>query len=380
MNSQEEKLKHQLDKRVNQGNLRGFRTPDHTLIDFSSNDYLGLACNKQLKEKILKNYQYTPEAYNGSTGSRLLTGNTNLVMALEERLAKFFQTPKALVFNSGYTANLSFFATVPQKGDTILYDELIHACIKDGCRLSTAKRYAFRHNDLNDLERKLQLSNGEKYVAVESVYSMDGDFAPLEALVTLCEKYDAKLIVDEAHSTGIWGAHGNGLADHLGLGDRVYAKIYTFGKAMGIHGACIAGSETLIHYLINFARPFIYTTAPSPFELISINSSFSFLRENEWLPSNLHKKITLFKSLIKVKDQYLIKSESPIQAIKVPGNQQVKEISDVLLQDGFDVRPILSPTVKPGEERLRICLHTFNSDQEIDDLCSLLNSHLPCIR
>ena len=219
-----------------------------------------------------------------------------MALALEKKLSNLFQAPRALVFNSGYTANLAFFATIPQKGDTILYDELIHACIKDGCRLSMAKRYTFRHNDLHDLERKLQLSTGNTYVAVESVYSMDGDFAPLEALVALCEKYGAKLVVDEAHSTGVWGTHGNGLVNHLGLGNQVYAKIYTFGKAMGIHGACVAGPETLVNYLVNFARPFIYTTAPSPFELVSINTSFTFLQKNKPLQSSLHENIACFKS------------------------------------------------------------------------------------
>ena len=164
-------------------------------------------------------------------------------------------------------ANLAFFSSVPQKDDVIIYDELIHACVKDGCRLSMAKKSNFRHNDLNHLSKKLDSlkSTGQVFVAVESVYSMDGDFAPLKAISSLCSQYNAKLIVDEAHSTGIFGEYGNGLVAELGLENAVYAKIMTFGKAMGIHGACICGNQTLINYLINFARPFYLHHSTWPF-------------------------------------------------------------------------------------------------------------------
>jgi len=361
-----DKLLTKLKERENQGNLRTLTTGKGRL-DFFSNDYLGLARNKDLSARIYNEYKRFDGKINGSAGSRLLAGHNRFFEELEIRLAEIFLAEKALIFNSGFNANLSILSCVPQRGDTIIHDELIHASLIDGARLSFAKRCSFKHNDLTDLERILQQSSGDKFVVVESIYSMDGDMAPLKALVELCKKHAAYLIVDEAHSTGVWGNHGSGMVTTLGLQEQVFARVMTFGKAMGVHGACICGSKVLIDYLINFARAFIYTTAVPLHSLVSIDQAFIFLRKNDILQSQLKEKVQNFLNYASSNglDQWLVPSESAIQALKIPGNEKAKAVATKLMDSGFDVRAILSPTVQEGEERLRICIHSFNKPEDI---------------
>jgi 8-amino-7-oxononanoate synthase len=369
------KIESQLLKRANLGNKRTLGIQDPSLIDFCSNDYLGFAKSEELKKRILKAYGNL-SSKNGSTGSRLLTGNSSLAQQVEIELATIFGFESCLVFNSGYSANLGFFSSVPQRGDTIFYDELSHACIKDGCRLSLAKPIPFKHNDLTDLERKLKSAEGEIYIACESVYSMNGDFAPLASLCDLSNQYNAKLIVDEAHSTGIFGQNGAGLVAHLGLTNHVFAIIFTFGKAMGIHGACVASNQQVMEYLVNFSRPFIYTTAPSDFDFLSIREAFAHLKANPSEQLAVHKRIEDFNHSLKIKREKRYLSQSAIQVILTPGNESTKKAAQQLFEKGYDIRPILSPTVKVGEERLRICLHTFNSTEQVISLTQSLNSLL----
>lgn len=372
-------MQKQLDERAAAGNLRTLRT-DYALIDFCSNDYLGLARSETLRGRIEEAANLADLA-NGATGSRLISGNSRLAQETEEALARIFRAESCLLFNSGYAANSAVLATIPQKGDVILCDELIHASLREGARLSYAQRYSFRHNDLEDLEKKLQharqaTSEGEVFVVAESVYSMDGDFGPLPALLDLCEQYDAHLIWDEAHSTGVWGENGSGLACSLHLHDRIFARIYTFGKAMGVHGACIAGSSTLTRYLTNFARGFIYTTAMPPHSLLSIRESFRLLTETPSLQHEISQRVQLFNQACGRSGTDAPISESPIQVVKVGGNEATKAMAHSLQQSGFDVRAILSPTVKKGEERLRICLHVHNREAEIRQLAALLKEAL----
>ncbi|WP_323757812.1 8-amino-7-oxononanoate synthase [Roseivirga sp.] len=369
------RIEQQLNKRASLGNKRSLKLTDEKLVDFSSNDYLGLSRSEDLKTQILNAYEELAPK-NGATGSRLLTGNSVLATQVESELATLFGFESCLVFNSGYTANMGFFSCLPQRGDTILYDELSHACIKDGSRLSLAKSMSFKHNDLEDLERKLKVSEGEIYIACEAVYSMDGDFAPLKALCELSGKYGAKLIVDEAHSTGVFAKNGAGLVAELGLTEQVYAVIFTFGKAMGIHGACVASNHTVIDYMINHSRPFIYTTAPSAFEFLSIREAFRFLESKPSLATDLKENISLFNQSLNFQRPPRHLSTSAVQVVITPGNQKAKSTSMQLQESGFDVRPILSPTVKEGEERLRICIHSFNSKNEVMGLVHGLNSLL----
>lgn len=340
-------------------------------LDFTSNDYLGLAQSEELFEEIQEKIQSLPKR-NGSTGSRLLSGNSLYTEQVEKKLSDVFNSDATLIFNSGYSANLAVLSSIPQKGDTIIYDEFAHSSIKDGARLSLAKRLSFRHNDLNDLEQKIKHGQGRVFIAVESLYSMDGDECPLRDLTSLADKHDASIILDEAHSTGVLGGGGSGLAVSLKLEHKIAARIYTFGKALGIHGACVAGSQSLIDYLVNFARPFIYTTAPPPHSIVAIECAIDFLKKNMHLQSVLRSKIQLFLTHVRYENRVL--STSAIQTFVVCGNDSVKRAALSLQERGYDVRPILSPTVPKNRERLRICLHVFNHDLDITTLAGLLNS------
>jgi 8-amino-7-oxononanoate synthase len=369
MSAFENSLIAKLSKRKEDGLLRELKN-HHGLADFCSNDYLGLSRSVELFEMIQERIQNLHIA-NGATGSRLLSGNSKLTEEVEQKLSQIFRSESALIFNSGYTANLAVLSSIPQKGDTIIYDELAHACIKDGARLSLAKRYSFRHNDLDDLEGKIKKATGKIYIAIESVYSMDGDESPLNEIVLLAERYGGSIILDEAHSTGAYGESGSGMATALDLHKSIAIRIYTFGKAMGIHGACVAGSANLIKYLINFGRPFIYTTALPPHSIIAIDCAFQFLSKNIHLQKQLQSKISTYAKSVETSINK-IKSKSAIQTAIFEGNENAKIASKTLQGNGFDIRPILSPTVPVGKERLRICLHTFNPDQEIHSMCALL--------
>lgn len=366
----EHRLEIELSKRTLSNSKRSLKLMD-AKIDFVSNDYLGLAHHKELQDQILTELKTFQEPL-GSGGSRLLAGNHFLHEKLENKLKVLHQGESCLLFNSGYAANSGFFATVPQKNDVVLYDELIHACIKDGMRLGFADKYSFRHNDLSHLEEKLQKFQDKIcFVAVESVYSMDGDFAPLTELVGLCKKYKAYLVVDEAHSTGVFGVAGSGLVCQLNLQNDVFARIHTFGKAIGSHGACVIGSEILREYLINFSRQFIYTTSMPPHQAFSLLKIYAYLEQNfSSLQQQIQSRISIYRSLVVKRE---IQSYSPIQVVVIPGNENVTQAASLLQQEGFDVRPVKSPTVPKGSERLRICLHNFNSIAEIETLCYHIN-------
>lgn len=364
-------LSRRLDARKEKGLLR--RLPaDTNLVDFTSNDYLGLSQSEELFHRVNEAVTHLRKK-NGSSGSRLLSGNSAMAEQLEEKLAGIFRSRSTLVFNSGYSANLAVLSAIPQKSDTILYDELAHASIKDGARMSLARKYHFRHNDLRDLEKKIAASAGRIFVVVESLYSMDGDECPLEELVSLSEKYNFSIVLDEAHSTGVRGPGGSGICVEKSLHEKVDIRIYTFGKAMGTCGACVAGSPYLKEYLINFARPFIYTTAPSPHTVASIACAFDFLSSNRHLQQTLQQKINHFLQLA-ARFPNRTKSASAIQTFLIPGNAAIREAARNVQQKGFDVRPILSPTVPEGTERLRLCLHAFNTDEEITSLSEALQS------
>ena len=365
-------LANKLQQRQQENALRRL-THNSQLIDFTSNDYLGLAHSEKLFQQIHEKVSTLPHL-NGATGSRLLSGNSGYTEQVEQKLAKIFDAEAALIFNSGYAANQAVLSCIPRKGDTIIYDELAHACIRDGARLSFANHFSFRHNDLEDLEKKMKQASGRIFIAVESYYSMDGDICPLKELVSLTDQYQAHVIIDEAHSTGVIGREGSGFSVLQNLQDKLDVRIYTFGKAMGCHGACVAGSKTLIDYLINFARPFIFTTAMPLHSIAAIDCSFDYLRQNTELQHVLQQKKELFVSLGKKQNLPLMSSNTQIQGIILPGNERVKAASGQLQARGYDIRPILSPTVPKGSERLRICLHTYNSGQEIANLINELTS------
>lgn len=341
------------------------------MIDFYSNDYLGFARSSVLKKRIDEEVMKNGLTLNGSTGSRLLSGNSAYAENLEQEIAALHKSQAGLIFNSGYDANLGLFSSVPQRGDTIIHDELIHASIIDGARLSHASRYTFRHNDLQSLEDKLKHAKGNCYVAIESVYSMDGDIPPIENILELTEKYNANLVVDEAHAVGLYHF---GLVNQLHLGDRIFARLVTFGKALGCHGAIVLGSKLLKNYLVNFARSFIYTTAAPPHQLAAIKAAYKMLRESTDEIDRLKNNITTFKKQLNGNAiAALIDSESAIQCLVLGSGEKAKEMAGDLQKARLDVRPILSPTVPEGSERIRICLHAFNTENEISLLTSKIN-------
>lgn len=364
----EDRLKASLEKRKEQGLYRTLKAPSG-LIDFCSNDYLGFSRSEELKQRIANFSMDDYQRLNGSTGSRLISGNYAFAEALEKEIAQFHKAKAGLIFNSGYDANVGLISAIGRKTETIFYDELIHASIHDGMRMSQAACLSFKHNDASDIEAKLQKADGNLIVVVESVYSMDGDFAPLEELVLLCKKYDARLIVDEAHAVGMFGENGAGRVVELGLEKDVFARVVTFGKALGCHGAIVLGNELLREYLINFARSFVYTTAMPIHGLISIKCSYDMLSVNDGNLLNSRKLYNYFKQKVKsILSLSLIESDSQIQSVIVSGNDKARQFAAQVQVDGFDVKPLVSPTVPVGTERVRVCIHTFNTEEEIDGL------------
>jgi 8-amino-7-oxononanoate synthase len=354
------------------------------LIDFASNDYLGFSKNETLF-KITHEYLLEQGILeNGATGSRLLSGNHPLYPLTEAFIADFHESPSALLFNSGYDANVGFFSAVPQKGDFILFDELCHASIRDGIQLSHAKGYKFKHNDFEDLELLIERCHTERsrgnlhneiYIVTESVFSMDGDCPNLEELVRVTTKHNCYLVIDEAHALGVFGEKGEGLVQFLGLQEHFFARIVTFGKGLGCHGAVVLGSEALSSYLVNFARSFIYTTGLSPHSVATIGIAYQALDAKAAAIGELKERINFFnqeKSRFSLKPLF-VRSKSAIQSAIIPGNANVKAIAKQLQDKGFDVKPILSPTVPAGQERLRFCLHSYNTEAQISEVLHCLS-------
>lgn len=351
-------------------------------IDFASNDYLGFARNETIFNETHEYLVQNNLKVNGATGSRLISGNHSLYTTAENFIAKFHDVPAALIFNSGYDANVGFFSSVPQRNDIILYDELCHASIRVGIAMSNAKSYKFQHNNPDDLERiilKITTQNPEPrtlYLVTESVFSMDGDCPNLEELVSISNKYNCHLVIDEAHALGVFGESGEGLVQNLDIQNDVFARIITFGKGLGCHGAAIIGSEELKSYLVNFARSFIYTTGLSPHSVATIYIAYQQLQKEKVAMQKLKHNIKYFNQ---VKTQNGLKSlfvysKSAIQSAIIPGNEKVKSIASKLQENGFDVKAILSPTVPEGQERLRFCLHSYNSEEEISEVLRLLSN------
>ena len=355
----------------------------NNLIDFASNDYLGFARSEEIFNETHHYLLENDIRINGATGSRLISGNHNLYQITEEFIADFHQSETALIFNSGYDANVGFFSSLPQRNDIILYDELCHASIRDGIQMSNAKAYKFQHNDFEQLEKRLNVCHTERsrgaffeiYVITESVFSMDGDSPNLEELSNLCEKYNCHVVVDEAHALGVFGDFGQGLVQSQGLQNKVFATIMTFGKGLGCHGAAILGSQELKNYLVNFARSFIYTTGLSPHSVATILIAYHHLESEKEAIQNLKRNIQFFnqeKLQMGLKPLFVY-SKSAIQCAIIPGNEKVKAIAHQLQENGFDVKAILSPTVPEGQERLRFCLHSYNSEKEISEVLQLLS-------
>ena len=388
--SLESTLQNRLNHRRERGSLRKLACCSER-VDFTSNDYLGLARSAELTRRIEDKLRATNASSprNGSTGSRLLSGNSSWAEALEQKIATFHETESAILFNSGYDANFGALSALLANGDTVFYDELCHASMHDGIRLGKANAHPFKHNNPPHLQQRLarlraqkMASNGSAassatWIVAESLYSMNGDRAPLGELVSVARRFDAHLFVDEAHATGIFGPSGAGIVQRLGLASEVDVRVHTFGKALGCHGAVVVGPRAVKQYLINFARPLIYSTALPPHSLAAIEAVYDLLPELDPARAELQKRVKFFRSVAEAHDlKSLLESESPIQALVVPKADSVCELAGKVQTDGFDVRPILSPTVPRGQERIRICLHAYNSEEEIRGLVLALKDRL----
>ncbi|MGB0836941.1 MAG: aminotransferase class I/II-fold pyridoxal phosphate-dependent enzyme [Flavobacteriaceae bacterium] len=360
MNTADLNLDNRLDFRKSKGGFRELVPYDFDGVDFLTNDYLGL--HSHFDSDLFSCFEpQSPEI--GATGSRLISGHHNVHDDLEVYLADFYRAPQALLYTSGYTANIGLFQCLTTKDDLVFYDQLSHASIREGLRLGLGKSMKFMHNNLVDLEQKLarksQDTKGLIYVVVESVYSMDGDVAPLSGLVDLCSRYGAHLIVDEAHGVGVFDPEGRGLVCSLGLEDKVYARVVTFGKAIACHGAAILGTETLKSYLINFSRSFIYTTGISIHDCRLIHFQHEQMRHGNQL-ARLRENIAYYQSIFE------FATSSAIQIIPRSSDLNSLQRLVVRLKDsGVHCKLVQSPTVPEGEERIRICLHSFNTVEEL---------------
>jgi len=463
----EERFRYQLERRAAEGTLRSLRhrgtvddqarsPPDRNTcspstsppaIDFASNDYLGLArCPHQLRMVEKAFASRVPKLIEsaspllGSTGSRLLSGDTSLAASLEVDLARAHNRPAALLFNSGYDANLSVLGCSLMPGDFVVMDDLCHNSLVMGVRMSrlgwegggsSGNVRMFRHNDIDSLVKVLDdivnpsgndptLGNDAKIlIVVESVYSMDGDVAALEQILDIASSRGASVVVDEAHGLGIYGTTnsqdlfaeivgtaegksrvstttcrggGTGVLAALNLERHpsLLCSVHTFGKAAGCHGAVVAASKTTVDYLVNYARPFVYSTSLPPHTLVTIRCAYETMMGpvGEERRQKVFRFVCLFRLLLDGKAKQvglrttldgkplLLPSPSPIQAVLIPGNRQCIELCSRLHSSSFDVYPIRSPTVPKGQERVRIIIHSHNTEDEIERLVDVLTGEM----
>ena len=343
-----------------------------SLHNFCSNDYLGLASHPDIARAFKQGIDHYGV---GSGASHLISGHCKAHQLLEDQLAEFTNRPRALLFSSGYAANLGVINALVGRTDLVLEDHLNHASLLDGGLLSGAKFRRFKHCDRHDLQDKLaKLDGARKLVVTDGVFSMDGDRAPLEDLADISANHNAWLMVDDAHGFGVLGANGGGLVEHLNLSlDQVPILMGTLGKAFGTYGAFVAGSEALIETLIQFARSYIYTTALPPAVAVASSASLQLLQSQQWRRDKLNQLISRFRSGVSQIGLKLMESETAIQPILIEDNQQVLAIGEQLRNFGFMVGTIRPPTVPVGQARIRITLSAGHSEQQVDALVDALD-------
>ncbi|EAW08756.1 aminotransferase class I/II-fold pyridoxal phosphate-dependent enzyme [Aspergillus clavatus NRRL 1] len=383
-------LRQALHRREAKSSRRRLTVLPQSSVDFSSNDFLSLSTSTIFRERFLELLHQAPPLYPfASGGSRLLDGNSTYAEDLERSIADFHGAPSGLLFNSGFDANVGVFSCIPQPGDLIVFDELIHASAREGMRLSRAgKRTPFSHSCPRSLEEVLRAQIAENpliqdgsrnvFIAIESIYSMDGDIAPIEDFVGVVDRLlpqrNGYFIVDEAHATGVFGPRGAGIVQALGLEKRMFIRVHTFGKALASHGAIVLCCPDTRDYLVNYARSLIYTTAMGfPF-LASIRAAYELLSEGE-TEQHQHKLQQLIVYLrdrlaeIDALDPALFQVDhfptSPIFSVR---SRYPRQLAAACQGKGFVVRAIMAPTVPAGKERVRLCLHAGNTSEEIDGL------------
>ncbi|MEC9465237.1 MAG: 8-amino-7-oxononanoate synthase [Myxococcota bacterium] len=377
MNSVTQRFAQELDERLTQ------RRDDALLrtlvpasgIDFTSNDYLDLRTHPALAEAI---YESTRSHGTGSGASRLLRGNHPVHTEVERALATFSSRESALLFSTGFSLNTGLLPALTSRDDVIFSDSLNHASIIDGIRLSAAQCAIFEHQNFNHLATKIRDTpcRGKRFIVTESLFSMDGDLTDLEALCALAEEYEALLIVDEAHATGLYGHLGAGRVQQLGLEERVLASIHTGGKALGVGGAWVASSAPVISYLVNFCRSFIYSTAPIPALAGALNRAIQLRGDLQTQADHLQELAAHFRQQLNAHEVDTLTSASQIIPVMLGSNERALFVAEALRGDGFDIRAIRPPTVAPGSARLRITLRASMSYTLIDQLADRIIHHI----
>jgi 8-amino-7-oxononanoate synthase len=340
---------------IRDGQLQRTLRPPHG-IDFSSNDYLGLANDPRLKIAMARAID---QGGVGSTGSRLLRGDRDAFADVERKFAAFKETERSLYFSSGYLANLAVLATLPERGDVIYSDERNHASLIDGIRLSGAARVVFPHNDLEGLARAMhdRPAGGQAFVVTESLFSMDGDVPPLAEYAALCRAAGATLIVDEAHAVGLYGERGSGLIEASGIARDVLLSVNTAGKALGVSGAFVAGPAWAVDYLIQRARPFIFSTAPPPSVAAALDASLDIIVNEPERRSLLAGRVLYLRNALRKAAVPVPEGFTQIIPIVLGDNDRALLAAGQLQARGFDVRAIRPPSVAPGTARLRIAVN-----------------------
>lgn len=345
------------------------------LTNLCSNDYLGLSQSEKLRAAVIEAVRSAPRI--GGTGSRLLSGHSREWDLLEHEFAEFVGTEAALYFGSGYAANVGLLTSILRKDDLVFSDELNHASLIDGMRLSGARKVIYRHLDLNDLEKSLRnapAGGGCKFVVSESVFSMDGDIVQLAELATLCARYDAGLILDEAHATAVHGPEGRGIAAAAGLTGETVAITHTCSKALASAGAFVCGSAALREHLINHARTFIFSTAPPPYMAGQVRAALRIAQEMNAERSRLITGAERLKAKLQSQGYDTANSASQIIPVIVGANDEAVASAEFLQGEGFAVRAIRPPTVPAGRARLRLSLTSAISTTEIDRLSNRLSA------
>ncbi|AZV42599.1 8-amino-7-oxononanoate synthase [Peribacillus asahii] len=335
------------------------------ILLFSSNNYLGLANDSRMKEKAIEAIK---QFGTGSGGSRLTTGNLSLHEQLERDIASFKGKEASLVFSSGFLANVGIISTLMKQGDVILSDSLNHASIIDGCRLSKADTVIYNHVDMNDLEKKLQsvTSYQRKLIVTDGVFSMDGNIAPLPAIVLLAKKYGAMVMVDDAHSTGILGKTGAGTAEYFGLTQQIDLLMGTLSKSIGAEGGYVAASQSLIQYLRNKARSFIFQTALSPSVVAASIEGIRIIREERERSVRLLENAEFLRNGLKKSGFTLVDGSTPILAVLIGSAQDAVRFSKRLEEEGIFAPAIRPPTVPKGMSRIRLTIMATHQQEQLE--------------
>ena len=340
-------------------------------IDFSSNDYLGIIRNRLLRNR-------PTGLHTGSGGTRIFSGNYRLLEEVENKIALFHNAEAAVMFPSGYEANVGVISSLAQKGDLIIYDALCHPSVKDGTKLSAARSTSFEHNNIVDLEKQLQHVQGNTFIFVEAVSWLDGDVAPLEQIAQLAAEYHAHLIVNESHSVGIFGDKGEGLVHDMGLEEMVFARIHSFGNAFGCHGAVVLGSDQVKKYLLDFCHSLLYSTSLSEQTVSTIQEGYKILPQLWQERQHLHTIVSTFQDA-DLPFKKLV-STTPIQHLIIGDAALAAAVAQEIQYAGYDVRPVFYPVVPKGKERIRIILHSFNTRGEVSWLISAINAARPAVQ